>query len=108
MDRLQTLTDVLRASAAKFPAKVAAIDGDRAITYGELADSAARLAGGLTRGYRLEPGDRVAIASPTCLEYLITYWGLQWAGLVPVPVNIRLAEEGVAHVVGHTESALVL
>jgi acyl-CoA synthetase (AMP-forming)/AMP-acid ligase II len=108
MDRLQTLTDVLRASAAKFPAKVAAIDGDRAITYGELADSAARLAGGLTRGYRLEPGDRVAIASPTCLEYLIAYWGLQWAGLVPVPVNIRLAEEGVAHVVGHTESALVL
>lgn len=108
MDRLRKLADLLHASADKFPRKVAAIDGERQVTYSELAEGASRLASGLTATAALEPGDRVAIAAPTCMEYLVAYWGLQWAGLVPVPVNIRLPSEGVSHVVGHTEAALVL
>lgn len=108
MCRLRTLSDVLYASAEKFPAKPAVIDGKRVLTYRELAQAAGALAAGLTRALGLEPGDRVAIASPTCLEYLIAYWGLQWAGLVPVPVNVRLPGDAVSHVVHHTGTSLIL
>lgn len=105
---LVRLSDMLVSSAAKFPLKAAAMDGDREITYAGLADQAARLAGGLTRGHGLTAGERVAIASPNSLEFLIAYWGLQWAGLVPVPVNFRMPREAVAHVVTHTDCRLVL
>jgi long-chain acyl-CoA synthetase len=59
-------------------------------TYRQLAERAARLAGALRRRFRIEPGDRVAIAAKNCIEYLEILYGIWHAGAAAVPVNAKL------------------
>ena len=69
------------------------------LTYAELAEAAARVAGALKqRG--VEPGDRVATMLPSGIEYLKVWWGIVWAGAVDVPVNNDFKGEFLDHVVG--------
>ncbi len=64
--------------------------GTKGLSYGEAAERVARLAGAFVRA-GLEPGERVAILSKNCLEYPLLYLAASKAGVVPVPVNFRLA-----------------
>ncbi len=105
---LERLSDLLVASADKYPRKAAAYDGERSLTYRELADHASRLAAGLRSRLGASPGDRVAIAAPNRLEFLEAYWAMQWAGLVPVPVNYRMPAEAVTHMISSTRARGVL
>ena len=69
------------------------------LTYAELAQAAARVAGALKeRG--VQPGDRVATMLPSGIEYLKVWWGIVWAGAVDVPVNNDFKGEFLDHVVG--------
>jgi len=63
------------------------------LTYGELYRDACAAAGGLVeRG--TEPGDRVAIMLPTGRDFFIAFFGVLFAGAVPVPIYppFRLAQ----------------
>ncbi|MGI9386389.1 MAG: AMP-binding protein, partial [Methyloligellaceae bacterium] len=55
------------------------------ITYGSLSENARRVAGGLQR-VGLEPGDRVAIMLPTEADFFYAFFGVLYAGGVPVPI----------------------
>src|SRR4029077_14166408 len=57
----------------------------RTITCGELLDRARTAAAGLLR-CGLEPGGTVAIMLPTCAEFFSTFFGVQLAGGIPVPI----------------------
>jgi len=58
---------------------------EQGMSYGELYESAQRVASGLAaRG--LEPGQSVAIMLPTSREFFATFFGIQLAGGVPVPI----------------------
>lgn len=57
----------------------------RTITCGELLDRARAAAAGLIR-CGLEPGGTVAIMLPTCAEFFSTFFGVQLAGGIPVPI----------------------
>ena len=71
--------------------------GDEAWTGGRIHERAAAVAGALlARDPRR--GDRVAILAANRAEYLIATLGIMQAGLVAVPVNIRLPPETVEHV----------
>ncbi|SHK52532.1 crotonobetaine/carnitine-CoA ligase [Pseudonocardia thermophila] len=56
------------------------------LTYAETLDAAERIGGALLAG-GCEPGDRVLIMAPNCLEYVLAWFGSMMAGLVEVPIN---------------------
>jgi len=66
----------------------AVIDGDRSLTWGEVGDRVARLAGVLQQ-QGVQRGDRVAVLSLNSSRYLELYLATAWAGAVIVPLNIR-------------------
>jgi len=55
------------------------------LTYAELAARARAVARGLI-ARDVAPGDRVALMLPTSIDYFITFFGILYAGAVPVPI----------------------
>ncbi|HVX77960.1 MAG TPA: AMP-binding protein [Bradyrhizobium sp.] len=55
------------------------------LTYGELAARAKRVAQGLI-GHDVLPGDRVGVMLPTGLDFFVTFFGILYAGAIPVPI----------------------
>ncbi len=97
--RPDSLVHMLRASVERDPdsASIIEVGGER-VSFGELWDRAARVAGGLTAA-GLERGDRAAIRLPNGLDWVLAFWGAQLAGIVAVPVNTRFTESEVEYVV---------
>ncbi|AFK56333.1 non-ribosomal peptide synthetase [Tistrella mobilis] len=90
----QLLPDHLRAHD---PAAVAIVDGARAITYGDLARDAARLAFRLG-ALGVRPGDRVALIAPRSAGFVAAVPGIWRAGAAYVPLDpaapaARLADQ---------------
>ena len=73
------------------PWKEALIDvpNDRRITYGDLDLRVRKLANALLAS-GLDKGDRVAILSTNCIEYLEIYYACARVGLIAQPLNWRL------------------
>src|ERR1700712_1315499 len=89
--------DISTNNARRYPDKRALVDADRKHTWAQVDNRARRLAGFLAeRG--LEPGDRVMVIARNCIEWPEISFGWAKAGLIAVPVNIRLAPDEVAHV----------
>lgn len=76
-------------------------------TYGEVADRALRLAGGLL-GLGLQRGDRVATLAVNSFRHLEAYLGVPSAGLVLHTVNIRLHPEQVAWILNDAEDRVLM
>jgi len=81
-------------------------DGPR-LTYGELWDRAARVAGGL-RAAGVGRGDRVAIRLGNGVDWVLAFFGTVLAGGIVVPVNTRLTEDEVSYVVTDSGAAYVV
>ena len=102
-----TLADPLEHARRCFGHRTAVIDGDRTITYDELADRCARLAGMLA-DLGVKRGDRVALLSANGHRYLEAFFGLPAAGIVLVPLNTRLAPAELAHIVHHSGARVLI
>jgi acyl-CoA synthetase (AMP-forming)/AMP-acid ligase II len=98
--RPSSLVELLRASVERDPAATAVLEvtGGASLSYGELWERAARVAGGLAAA-GVERGDRVAIRLPNGIDWVLAFWGAQLLGAVVVPVNTRFTEDEVAYVV---------
>jgi acyl-CoA synthetase (AMP-forming)/AMP-acid ligase II len=95
------------ARAAVAPSKLAIVDGERRVTYSELADRAARLAGVLVaRG--VAAGDRVAVLSENRLEVLELLLAAAHVGAIVACQNWRLAGDELRHCLDLVEPALVV
>ncbi|MEU1810576.1 amino acid adenylation domain-containing protein [Micromonospora aurantiaca (nom. illeg.)] len=94
------LLDVLRRRAEREPERVGyleATDGDeppRGLSYARLADRVEEVAAAL-RAAGVRPGERVALALPGGLEYLVRLLGCLAAGAVavPLPPRVRARDE---------------
>src|SRR6202045_3389028 len=89
--------DIATNNARRYPNKRALVDAERALTWSQVDERARRLAGYLI-GRGLAPGGAVVGIARNCLEWAEISFGLAKAGLIALPVNIRLAPDEVAHV----------
>jgi long-chain acyl-CoA synthetase len=106
-DLPRNLPEILRSAVETRPDGEALVElgGDR-VTYRQLWDRSARVAGGL-RAAGVQPGDRVANRLPNGNDWVHAFWGTLLAGAVVVPVNTRFAEPEVRYVVEDSGAAFV-
>ena len=88
---LLNLADPLEHARRLHERRVAVIDGDVRLEYGELYRRCVRLAAGL-ESIGARPGDRVALLAANSHRYLEAFCAIPAHGMVIVPLNTRLAE----------------
>ncbi len=101
-----TLASNLKRSARLFADRPAIVEPEKHFTWAEYSDRARRCAT-LLRESGLSPGDRFAIISHNTFRQAELMRGGYWAGLVPVPVNYRLAPPEIAYILDNAECRLV-
>jgi long-chain acyl-CoA synthetase len=77
----------------------AIVDAEGTWTWREHLDRVTRAAGALAR-LGLGQGDRFGILSRNTFRHCELLHAGYWSGIVPVPVNIRLAAPEIAHILG--------
>ncbi|MEM8491847.1 MAG: AMP-binding protein [Pseudomonadota bacterium] len=102
----------------KIPAKTARLAPDREavidvhsgqrITYGEFDERIRRLANGFLEHLDLAKGDRVAIISKNCIEFLEVIYACARCGLIAQPLNWRLAEEELVRILKDGEPSVLV
>jgi acyl-CoA synthetase (AMP-forming)/AMP-acid ligase II len=89
--------DIARRNGRRYPAKTAVVSGATRLSWAAVDERANRLATSLL-AQGLRPGDRVAICARNTAEWPEMSFGLAKAGLVSVPINIRLSAPEIAHI----------
>jgi long-chain acyl-CoA synthetase len=97
----------LRRSARLFGDAVAVVDGQRSVTYGELATRVDALGGALV-SMRVPAGGRVGFLGVNSLAHLECCLGIPAAGRVLVDLNFRLAEHELAFIVDDCELEVLI
>jgi long-chain acyl-CoA synthetase len=80
--------------------------GDRVLSYAELARAAGQVAS-LLRGEGVRRGDRVAVMLPNVAAFPVLAYGTLAAGAVVVPMNPLLKGREVAHYLGDSGARLM-
>jgi acyl-CoA synthetase (AMP-forming)/AMP-acid ligase II len=93
-----SLVAMLRETVERVPDREALVEvGGGRLTFQELWDRAARVAGGLVAA-GVERGDRVAIRLPNGNDWCVAFFGGVLAGAIVIPVNTRFAEPEIQYV----------
>ncbi len=93
-----SLVSMLSATVDRVPHAEALVQlGGERISYRDLWDRSARIAGGL-RDLGIQNGDRVAIRLANGTDWCLAFFGILLAGAVVVPVNTRFSEAEVDYV----------
>lgn len=100
------LHDFLDYQGRENPREEFAVQGPRRVLYGEALAEANRLAHALIAD-DLQIGDRVAILSKNSIEYAIFYFAASKAGVVPVPLNYRLAPAEWSYIINDARARMV-
>lgn len=102
------ISQLLQRSAQVFGERPALLAGARLLyDYRTLAARVAALAGHLRAQCGVRPGERVAIFSANCPEYLEALHAIHWCGAVSVPVNYKLHARELAHVLADSGARVV-
>ncbi len=105
-DRGLMLAELLTHSAAG-PDRPAIRLGATELSYAQLDDAAARVAG-LLQAKGVRPGDRVGIMLPNVPAFPMCYFGALRAGAVLVPLHVLLKEREVAFHLGDCGARVLL
>ncbi|MCZ8148662.1 MAG: AMP-binding protein, partial [Roseomonas sp.] len=85
--RHMLISDGIRASAGRTPDKVAIREGGRELTYARLVDRIGRVANLVHAGLGLRHGERAAVLSANCLEYIEIVCGMAEAGVAAATIG---------------------
>jgi Acyl-CoA synthetases (AMP-forming)/AMP-acid ligases II len=99
--------DFLKRANRAYRNRVAVIDGDHQMTYGQFHDRAMALAGGL-EDIGLQPGDYVAVLCPNSAAMLEAHYAIPAAGMVINALNTRLDPASIAYILGHAGAKMLM
>jgi acyl-CoA synthetase (AMP-forming)/AMP-acid ligase II len=100
-----TIPALVEKAAKDYADSEAVVDGDRRVSFAELASLVRRAATGCqTRG--IESGDRVAVWGPNSLEWIVAALGALATGAVLVPINTRFKGEEAAYIISKSKTCL--
>jgi long-chain acyl-CoA synthetase len=103
---MTNLAGLLIHAAARSPERIAVKLDDLRLSYAELDEASARVAG-LLRTKGMRPGDRVGVMLPNVPYFAVVYYGILRAGGVVVPMNVLLKEREVAYYLGDSEARIL-
>jgi long-chain acyl-CoA synthetase len=99
--------DFVHQAAARWPDKIALIDGARRISYGEFSGSVGRLAAGLqARG--IGRGDRVVLFLPNGADLVISALAVLEAGAAFVPLHGQTKAAKLGYILRDTEAVALI
>ncbi|MBB3176004.1 acyl-CoA synthetase [Variovorax sp. Sphag1AA] len=104
--RRQTLADLLRRSARRYPDKLAIACGETRWTYAEFDVICSRVAGALSR-HGVGKGERVAVLARNSHAFAALRFALARLGAVLVPINFMLKSEEVAYILRHAGASML-
>ncbi len=104
----RTLVDILEGAAARYGDRTALRlrldDGSQqAWSYREL-DRRSRLVAWRLRSRGLQPGDRLLTWSPSGPDLVAVYFGAMRAGVILVPLDLRMAPEAIHGIAGRSQA----
>jgi len=103
----ETIPALTVAAAERFGDRLAVVDGDIRLSYGDLL-AEARSFGAALVASGVEPGDRVAIWAFNCVEWVVAVLGLFQAGAVLVPVNTRFKGVEAADILSRSRAKVLV
>ncbi|MGB9498804.1 MAG: class I adenylate-forming enzyme family protein [Dissulfuribacterales bacterium] len=102
-----TLGDIVRKGAIRFPDCEAVVFENTRLTYKELNERVNRFANKLTeKGYK--KGDRLVILSENTHKYLEVYFAAAKNGMSVTPLNFRLSDSELEHIIKDSEAACLI
>lgn len=101
------LGELVRINAEKAPNRLAFKDAQRTLTFKEFNLRTNKLANGLL-AQGLKKGDKIAILSNNCMEFVEIYIAAAKANLVVVPLNFRLLPKDLYWIVQNAECKMVI
>lgn len=92
------------------PEKVALKDGEtgRELSYAGLYRQVCKTAGYLKKNHNILKGDRVAVVAMNELDYIALFFAVQKLGAILVPVNYRLTEREISHIISDSQPKLIV
>ena len=94
-------------TADRFAANPAIVERHSEVSYGELRERAARVAGGL-RAAGVTPGDRVGIFLDRGVDAAAAFFGAAACGAVAININETLRPRQVEHILTHSGSVALV
>jgi acyl-CoA synthetase (AMP-forming)/AMP-acid ligase II len=101
-----SIPGLVRSSVERFANEEAVVDGDVRMSFADLGDLVDRAAAAVVAA-GIEPGDRVAIWAPNCVEWMAAALGAVSAGGVLVPINTRFKGREAAYVLGRSRARML-
>ena len=101
------LHDYLEGHASKAPDSLFSEFNSRTLTYKQANAIANQFAAAL-KNEGLTKGDRFTFLSKNSDEYALMYYAASKVGIVPVPLNYRLADAEWEYIINNSESKIVI
>ncbi|OBZ85108.1 putative acyl-activating enzyme 1, peroxisomal [Choanephora cucurbitarum] len=107
LSKLDPLQFLLR-SAMVYATNTAVIDGDRQLTYMDLAHRVRTLANVFISQYNIQQGERVGILCQNLIPNLEAQFAIPAIGAIMVPINTRLGMEEIEYIIQHAGISLLI
>jgi long-chain acyl-CoA synthetase len=88
--------------------QIAIIAAEQSMTYRQLGDRIRCIAAGLVSRWGIQPGDIVALLTPNCVEFVISYFAIVQIGATVQPVDERITPEEIAAVLADADTRFLI